>query len=154
QVANLSHVIVILSITLLIYILGDQLYRRQQTFYGVSFILLCYNGFTARLFFVIDNYHLIILSSWPFIVLTIVGLLLYTIYSHVYLYYISLIALTIGQLYGEFSYVLFILLLIGFSYVAFRYTSKLTPHFFGVSLVINLIALATSFNAYYYWFII
>src|SRR5699024_11873614 len=43
---------------------------------------------------------------------------------------------------------------IGFSYVAFRYTSKLTPHFFGVSLVINLIALATSFNAYYYWFII
>src|SRR5699024_12734328 len=54
----------------------------------------------------------------------------------------------------EFSYVLFILLLIGFSYVAFRYTSKLTPHFFGVSLVINLIALATSFNAYYYWFII
>src|SRR5699024_6142708 len=53
-----------------------------------------------------------------------------------------------------FSYVLFILLIIGFSYFAFRYTSKLTPHFFGVSLVINLIALATSFNAYYYWFII
>src|SRR5699024_10072849 len=154
QVAHLSRVIVILSFTLFLYILGDQLYRRQQTLYGVSFILLGYIGFSASLFLVINNYNLILHSSWPFIVLTIVGLLLYTIYSHVYLYYISLIALTIGQLYGEFSYVLFILLLIGFSYVAFRYTSKLTPHFFGVSLVINLIALATSFNAYYYWFII
>src|SRR5699024_468916 len=154
QVAHLSRVIVILSFTLFLYILGDQLYRRQQTLYGVSFILLGYIGFSASLFLVINNYNLILHSSWPFIVLTIVGLLLYTIYSHVYLYYISLIALTIGQLYGEFSYVLFILLLIGFSYVAFRYTSKLTPHFFGVSLVINLIALSTSFNAYYYWFII
>lgn len=154
QVAHLSRVIVILSFTLFLYILGDQLYRRQQTLYGVSFILLGYIGFSASLFLVINNYNLILHSSWPFIVLTIVGLLLYTIYSHVYLYYISLIALTIGQLYGEFSYVLFILLIIGFSYFAFRYTSKLTPHFFGVSLVINLIALATSFSAYYYWFII
>src|SRR5690625_7548350 len=102
----------------------------------------------------INKYNIILNSRWPIIVITIVCLFLYTIYSHVYLYYISLIALTIGQLYGEFSYVLFILLLIGFSYVAFRYTRKLTPHFFGVSFVINLIALATSFNAYYYWIII
>src|SRR5699024_2035409 len=154
QVAHLSRVIVILSFTLFLYILGDQLYRRKQTLYGVSFILLGYIGFSASLFLVINNYNLILHSSWPFIILAIVGLLLYTIYSHVYLYYISLIALSIGQLYGEFSYVLFILLIIGFSYFAFRYTSKLTPHFFGVSLVINLIALAISFSAYYYWFII
>src|SRR5699024_11476798 len=135
-------------------ILGDQLQRRLQSLYGVSFILFRYIGFSASLFLVINNYNIILHSSWPFIILTIVGLLLYTISSHVYLYYISLIALTIGQLYGDFSYVLFILLIIGFSYFAFRYTSKLTPHFFGVSLIIYLIALATSFNVTYYWFII
>src|SRR5690625_1024077 len=60
----------------------------------------------------------------------------------------------IFYIFAEFIYVIFILLHIGFSYVAIRYTSKSTPHFFGLSLVINLIALATSFNAYYYWFII
>src|SRR5699024_12451509 len=97
--------------------------------YGVSFILLGYIGFSASLFLVINNYNLILHSSWPFIVLTIVGLLLYTIYSHVYLYYISLIALSIGHLYGVFSYVLFILLLLGFSYVEFRYWSMLTTMF-------------------------
>src|SRR5699024_1874327 len=150
QVAHLSRVIVILSFTLFLYLLGAQLYRRQQTLYGGSCILIGYIGFSASLFFVIHNYCLILPSSCAFIVLTIVGLLLYTIYSLVYLYYISLIALTIGQLYGEFSYVLFILLLIGFSYVAFRYTSKLTYLCSCESLVINLIVFSTSFILYFY----
>src|SRR5699024_6764874 len=119
-----------LNFTHLLYLMGAQLYRGKQKIYGDSFILLGHIGFSDSLFLVINNYNLILHSSWPFIILAIVGLLLYTIYSHVYLYYISLIALSIGQLYGEFSYVLFILLIIGFSYFAFRYTSKLTPHFF------------------------
>src|SRR5699024_7677140 len=50
QVVHLSRVIFILSFTLFLYILGDQLYRRQQTLYGVSFILLGYIGFSASLF--------------------------------------------------------------------------------------------------------
>src|SRR5699024_6784520 len=48
----------------------------------------------------------------------------------------------------------FILLTIGARYVAFRYTSTITPQRAGVCLVIRLIALDTSSNAYFYWFII
>src|SRR5690625_3490179 len=66
QVAYLSRVIVILSFTLFLYILGDQLYRRQQTLYGVSFILLGYIGFSASLFLVINNFNLILLFRWAF----------------------------------------------------------------------------------------
>src|SRR5690625_7792400 len=86
QVAHLSRVIVILSFTLFLYILGDQLYRRQQTLYGVSFILLGYIVFSASFFFVINNYNLFFHSSCQFIVLTFVGLLLYIFYSHLYLF--------------------------------------------------------------------
>src|SRR5699024_6148528 len=81
KIAHLSFVILILRFKLFLYILGDQLYRRKQTLYGVIFILLGYIGFSASLFLVINNYNLILHSSWPFIILAIVGLLLYTIYS-------------------------------------------------------------------------
>src|SRR5690625_4829761 len=116
QVAHLSSVIVILSFTLFLYILGDQLYRRKQTLYGVSFILLGYIGFSASLFLVINNYNLILHSSWPFIILAIVGLLLYTIYSHVYLYYISLISLFIGLFHWEFCFLFYLFICLSILY--------------------------------------
>src|SRR5690625_7219609 len=61
QVAHLSRVIVILSFTLFLYILGDQLYRRQQTLYGVSFILLGFIGFCSCLFLLIYCYEFFLL---------------------------------------------------------------------------------------------
>lgn len=159
QVAHISRVLVMLGFTIGLYVLGDQLYGRKQVWYGISFIMLGYIGFTASLFLVINNYEVELYNSWPFIILALVGLGLYIIYSHSLLYIISLAALTIGQLYGQFSYTsygytLLVLLIIGFGYFAFRHADKLFAYCFGISLVINLLILATSYEGYYYWFII
>src|SRR5699024_2408785 len=159
QVAHISRVIVLLLFTFGLYVLGDQLFSRKQVLYGVSFIMLGYVGFIASLFLVINNYEVMLFSGWPFIIITIVGLGLYVIYSHSLFYFVSLTALTIGQFYSEFtynnySYTLLIILIIGFGYFTFRHAHKYFAGFFGVNLVINLLILATSFTDYYYWFIV
>lgn len=159
QVAHISRVLVMLGFTVGLYILGDQLYSRKQTLYGISFIMLGYIGFSASLFLVINNYGVVLYNSWPFVVLALVGLGLYIIYSHPLLYFVSLTALTIGQFYSEFSYTaysytLLTLLVVGFGYFTFRHAHKYFAYFFGISLVINLLILATSFQENYYWFIV
>lgn len=159
QVAHISRVIVLLFFTFGLYILGDQLFSRKQVLYGVSFIMLGYVGFIASLFLVINNYEVVLYNGWPFVIITIVGLGLYIVYAHSLLYFVSLTALTIGQFYSEFthnnySYTLLIILIIGFGYFTFRHAHKYFAGFFGVSLVINLLILATSFTDYYYWFIV
>ncbi len=159
QVAHISRVLVMLGFTVGLYVLGDQLYSRKQTLYGISFIMLGYIGFSASLFLVINNYGVVIYNSWPFVILALVGLGLYIIYSHSLLYFISLATLTIGQLYSEvsytaYSYTLLTLLVVGFGYFTFRHAHKYFAYFFGMSLVINLLILATSFQENYYWFIV
>lgn len=159
QVAHISRVIVMLGFTTGLYVLGDQLYQRKQTMYGMSFIILGLIGFGASLFSVINNYEVVLYNGWPYIVWVIVGLGLYSIYSHSLIYFISLGILTIGQLFSEFnytaySYVLLFLLIFGFGYITLRQGNKLIAYFFSISLVINLLILAISFESYYYWFIV
>lgn len=159
QVAHLSRVIIILGFTISLYIFGDQLYSRKQILYGISFIILGYVGFAASLFLVINNYEVVLYNSWPFVLLSLVGLGLYIIYTHLLLFYLSIVILTFGQLFTEFSYTtysyaLLAILIIGFGHFVIRHANKLLAYLFGISLVINLLSLALSFEGYYYWFIV
>lgn len=159
QVAHLSRVIIILGFTISLYILGDQLYNKKHILYGISFIILGYIGFAASLFLVINNYEVVLYNSWPFVLLSLTGLGLYFIYNHLLLFYLSIVILTFGQLFSEFSYTtysyaLLAILIIGFGYFTIRHANKLVAYLFGISLVINLVSLALSFEGNYYWFIV
>src|SRR5699024_12294187 len=98
-------------------------------------------------------------NSLFFALLSLTVLGLYFIYNYFLLFYLSIVILTFGQLFSEFSYTtysyaLLAILIIGFGYFTIRHANKLVAYLFGISLVINLVSLALSFEGNYYWFIV
>src|SRR5690625_7094245 len=107
-----------------LYIVGDYLYRKQSQSFVISFITLGFIVFGSGLFLALNNFKVLITTPWPFIVWSIVGLLLFFVYNHPFLFVLSIVVTTVGQLYSGivfslFCWILFLVFL--FVFVHFVY---------------------------------
>ncbi|WP_217585962.1 DUF2157 domain-containing protein [Lentibacillus saliphilus] len=156
QVAHLSRPLVLMMVMLLLYVCGDQLYRKRSSSLGVSFIILGYIVFGTGLLHTMNIYNMTLLSAWPFIIWAIIGLLLYVVYDHKLIFMIGLIVVTVGQIYSgssfsAFNWFIFLVLLFGFAHFVYHRSSLLFGYGFAASFIIQLIVLAVAESQAYYW---
>ncbi|MCM3741081.1 DUF2157 domain-containing protein [Oceanobacillus luteolus] len=157
--AHLSRVVILLLVTLFFYILGDILHRKNNTLYGISFIVLGYIVFGSGLLLVIDIYQVTLFSAWPFIIWTAVGLVLFYLYQHPLLYFVLVVIGTIGQLYNglsfsDFNWILFVVMVLGAGYFAFREELGLYYYLLAASFALQSIVLTMTVSEHYYWYLI
>lgn len=156
---HISRVLILLAFTLLFYIAGEVLYRKNNTLYGISFIVLGYIVFGSSLLLVIDIYNVVLFSAWPFSLWTMIGLVLYYIYRKPFLFVVMIIISTIGQIYSgislvEFDWIIFLLTLIGAGYLSYRENSSLYQSLVGATLVLQSIVWTAVVFDHYYWYML
>ncbi len=159
QAPHFSRLILLCLATVGLYVLGDVLYRKQSAFLGVSFITLGYIVFGSGLLLAITIYQVQLYAAWPFMIWSVVGLLLYYIYEHNLLFTTSIIVLTAGQIYSgisfsTFSIILFLLLLFGFAHFMYHRANRLFGYLFGISFSIQMVVLVSATSQQYYWLVV
>lgn len=159
QVPHYSRIVIILLAMVVLYVVGEILYRKQAVLYGVSFILLGYIVFGAGLFLTIDIYNIMLFNAWPLVICSVIGLLLYALYGHQLLFTIGIAVTTIGQIYSgmsfhTFDYFIFFILLLGFAHFTYHRANLLYGYLFGLSFSIQMLVMVIVESHQYYWLII
>lgn len=159
QVPHFSRVLIVLVVTIGLYVLGDFLHRTRSILLGISFISLGYIVFGAGMFLILNIYQVQVWSVWPFIIWSIIGLILYFIYEHKLLYALGLTVITVGQIYSgmnfsDFNWILFLVFLIGFAHFTYHHANKLFGYLFALSFVLQMLMLILAYSKDYYWLII
>lgn len=167
QVPHLSRIFMMLLSMMILYILGHHFfnrskkqeeYNKQPPILGISFILLGYVFFGATLLLIINMYNVSLHSVWPFIIWSIVGLLLYIIYEHPFLFVVGLLINIFSQIYSgmafsAFSFMIFLIFIVGYFHYAFHRENRLFSYIFAIGLSIQLLLFSTVHIDQYYWLI-
>lgn len=156
---HLSRIVILASVTTVLYVLGDIRYRKSADLIAISFIVLGYIAFGAGMLLAIDIYNIQVTFAWPFIIWAVVGLGVYFIYEHKLLFSVAIAVTTIGQLYNAsinsaFSWVLLFLLLLGFGHFVYHHRNYLFSYLFSISFVVQLLTLVFAASQQYYWLIL
>lgn len=152
--------LLIVGITMaILYGVGNYFYRTRSKTLGISFITLGYIVFGAGLFLGLNIYNVDVHTPWPYIVLSIVGLILYFIFEHRFLFIIAIAVTTIGQIYSAishsmFCWILFLILLFGFGHFVYHRAKSLYTYAFGISFLIQMAVLTSVEDLSYYWLIV
>lgn len=172
QVPNMLRIIIMTFMMLLFYVIGFYLENRDQKrkqkdmkrqvygrweILGISFIIIAYIMFGSTLILILLMYNVVLTSAWPFIVWSILGIILYKIVPNRYLFSIALIITIYGQVYSIVSHSIFNYYLFGiFLFVYFHYVYHrgytLVYYLFSVGLTLQLIFLTLNTFQNYYWF--
>lgn len=158
-VPHFSRTLVIMAFIIILYLLGDFLFRRSSSLLGVSFIVLAYIVFGAGLLLSTSIYNIILFSAWPFVIWSVIGLLLYIIYEHKFLFVIGIGVTTVGQIYsgfefGSFNWLILLVLLLGFAHFAYHRSNRLFSYLLAISISLQMILLISTKDVQYYWLII
>lgn len=156
---HLSRIVILASVTIVLYVLGDIRYRKSADLIAISFTVLGYIAFGAGMLLAIDIYNIQVTFAWPFIIWAIVGLGVYFMYEHKLLFSAAIAVTTIGQLYNAsinsaFSWILLLLLLFGFGHFVYHHRNYLFSYLFSVSFVVQLLTLVFVASQQYYWLIL
>lgn len=159
QVPHYSRILIIIILLVSLYFIGDYQYRKNDQLIGISILSIAYVMFGAGLLLAIDIYNIILFSAWPYVIWSVIALLLYIVYKHRWLYSIGIIVTTIGQiashlLYSSFNLYLFLLLILGFAHYAYHQRDKLYGYLVGVSYVIQIIGFIIVNEQQYYFLIV
>lgn len=123
---------------------------------GISLIVLGYITFGATLLLTLTMYNVELMSAWPFIAWSIVGLLLYMIVPNHYLFTIAMFITIYGQLhsslsYATFNYYIFALFFIGYFHYAFHHGNRVIHYVFAVGSSLQLLFLSINEFQNFYW---
>lgn len=159
QQAHFSRLLVVIVTLVVLYGIGDYFQRKQSELLGVSFISLGYIVFGAGLFLSLYIYEVQTFIPWPFVLWGLVGLLLFLIYEHPFLFVLSISVTTIGQIYSgifffSFCWLLFLMLLFGFGHFVYHRRRRLYTYTFGISFLIQMLTLISVKDYYVYWLIV
>lgn len=150
------RVVMMLVFMSALYLFGDYLYKKRSPLFGISLIILGYIFFGATLFLTLIIYNVEIVSAWPVLIWSVVGLIIYAIYKHPYLFFVALIITLIGQLVGYFTfntinYILFGVFVFGYFHFVFHHQKVLFNYLFSIGLALQLAFLTFSLGQSYYW---
>lgn len=159
QVPHFSRTIIMITCMMVLYILGDILFRTSSTMLGISFVILGYIAFGASLLLTIDIYGIVIQSAWPFIIWGVLGLLLYVVYENQLLFVIGVVITTFGQIFSGFEFrsfnmTLLLILIIGFAYFVYNHSNVISSYIFSVGFILQMLTLTITEAQQYYWMIV
>jgi len=159
QQAHFSRILIVMAMMLVLYGVGEYFYRKGSETLGISFVTLGYIVFGSGVFLGLHIYEVQVLSPWPVIIWALVGLLLYFIYEHRFLFIVSVLITTGGQLYStisfsSFCWILFLILLFGFGHFVYHHRRSLYTYAFGLSFLIQMAAFTAVNEWSFYWIIV
>lgn len=159
QVPHFSRILVISIFLVILYVTGDLFYRKRSTLLGVSFITLGYIAFGVGMFVAMNIYNMTLFSAWPFLIWSIVGLFIYVLYEHPFLFAVGIANTTIGQIYSgssfsEFNIWLLLILFFGYAHFVYHRSNRLFSYLFGISFSIHAVVLVMAESQPYYWLIV
>lgn len=156
QVPHLSRTLVMILFVFFLYMIGHFLNRKAYELLGVSFIVLSYLAFGVSALLTIDVYNIEINNMWLFIIWSIIGLILYMIYSHHFIFVAGIAVITYGQLYfiESFNWIIFIITLVGFGFIVYKYANYVFGSLYVTSITIQSLVWMQSESIEYYWFIV
>ncbi|MEI3606232.1 DUF2157 domain-containing protein [Pseudogracilibacillus sp. SE30717A] len=168
QVPHFSRLSIMIFCMLTFYIVGHYFAKRSTTqeedsqrrshIYGMSFIILGYIFFGATLFLILNVYQVHYLNVWPFIIWSIVGLLLYSIYENPTLFVLALLITIFTQIYSAFAFstyssIAFLIFSLGYFYFVFHRSNPVFNYIFAIGLSIQLVIHTVIEAPEYYWMI-
>lgn len=159
QEPHFSRILIIVFMMVALYGVGEHFYRKSSDLLGVSFITLGYIVFGAGMLLGLYIYEVQVLSPWPFVIWSLVGLALYFIYEHRFLFIVSILVVTAGQVYASISFSMFcwlllLILLFGFGHFVYHHRTALYSYAFGVSFLIQMTILTAVSDWSFYWIIV
>lgn len=165
QIPDVAKIIIMTMIMVFVYVLGFYLYQKDKkqqdrnALIGISFITVGYVLFGAIMLLTIAMYNVNLLSAWPFLWWSLLGLLLYIAVPHSFLFNIALLVTIAGQLYssiqiGSFYYILFLLYLIGYFHYVFHRGTRLMHYIFSLGLAGQLLLLSIIVFEQFYFFLL
>ncbi len=165
QIPDVAKIIIMTMIMVFVYVLGFYLYQKDKkqqdrnALIGISFITVGYVLFGAIMLLTIAMYNVNLLSAWPFLWWSLLGLLLYIAVSHSFLINIALLVTIAGQLYssiqiGSFYYILFLIYLIGYFHYVFHRGTRLMHYIFSLGLAGQLLLLSIIVFEQFYFFLL
>src|SRR5690625_937164 len=165
QIPDVAKIIIMTMIMVFVYVLGFYLYQKDKkqqdrnALIGISFITVGYVLFGAIMLLTIAMYNVNLLSAWPFLWWSLLGLLLYIAVPHSFLFNIALLVTIAGQLYssiqiGSFYYILFLIYLIGYFHYVFHRGTRLMHYIFSLGLAGQLLLLSIIVFEQFYFFLL
>lgn len=135
-----------------------QTYSRSQII-GISLIIIGYITFGATLLLTLYMYNVQLQSSWPFLIWSIVGIMLYVIVPNRYLFSIALLITIYGQIhshftYAAFDYVLFILFFVVYFHFVYHRGHTIIHYIFSIGLILQWLMLSMNEFHNFYWFML
>src|SRR5699024_195001 len=126
---------------------GKELKYTRSEVIGIGLIVLGYITFGSTLLLTLSMYNVQFTSAWPFIVWSIVGLLLYMIVPNNYLFVIALVITIYGQFhsslsYATFNYIVFGIFIIGYFHYVFHRGNNIIHYVFSFGLALQLLLLS------------
>lgn len=159
QVPHFSRILLIVIFMVSLYVAGHILHRKGQHILGITLLLLGFVAFGASLLLTINIYSIILFSAWPYVIWSIVALILFMLYEHHWIFVIGIIVTTIGQInswffYGSFNYFLIAILLLGFAHFVYHRRKRLYSYCFAISYVLQAIVFMNAQEQSYYWLLL
>ncbi|WP_047982471.1 DUF2157 domain-containing protein [Ornithinibacillus contaminans] len=159
QIPHYSRVVLISIVFISLYLVGHYLYLKKSTLQGISFIILGYILFGIGMLLTINIYDIILTSAWPYIIWSLVGLLLYFVYEHRFMLSVGLIITTIGQIasgieFDSFNVILFLIFLFGYLHFVYHRANYLFGYIYAVSFSIQMLVLTLVSEQEFYWLVI
>lgn len=138
---------------------GFYLYKKKSTATGTSFLIIGLLIFGAGIFLTGQMYNYLFFSAIPFLVWALAGFVLYMLTRHPFVFIVSIVILTIGQLYSwgaynQFDWRLAVLLLAGFGHYTYHHASWMYGYLFAFSYLVHALVLTFANEQPYYWLII
>ena len=164
--SSMLRVLLMVAFMTLLYFFGHRHYDSEQAtskqknnIYGISFLLLGYIFFGATLFLIVNEYQITLFNVWPFIMWSLVGLLLYALYQHPYILTVGLLITIFSQMYSgltfsSFDFIVFALFLFGYFHYVFHHERTIFSYLFAIGLALQLVMLVLLEMEQYYWLIV
>ncbi len=104
QVPNPLRITLMIGSMVSLYLLGNHYFHKSEQhvtlyppYFAVTLILLGYVFFGATMLLLMEIYHIVPLSVWPYAVWSVIGLCLYVFYPHRLIYMAALLITIVGQ---------------------------------------------------------
>lgn len=161
--STMMKIILLLGISTALYLVGNNFYAREEkqvlqwkSYYGISFILIGYFFFGATLLVIIQDYHIQLFSAWPFVIWSLVGVILAYLFENKYMYVFAIIITIFSQIFSalsfsSFSYLLLFIFIVGFGPIVYQRVAKAFSYFFAIGLSLQLLLLLIHEIENYYW---
>ncbi|TFB22052.1 DUF2157 domain-containing protein [Filobacillus milosensis] len=141
------------------YALGSWFENKKQSPYSVFCYVIALAIFGSGIFLTGQMYHYSLNNVFPFIVWGLAALLIYLSRPHLFLWFVGVIIVTVGQIYGlsnmhNFDWWLFSLFMVGYGSVIFIKPKMSASWLFAIAFCIQILGYSLDQLGEYYWLFI